>query len=346
MFSPASKVALTRAGEIACVKSAPALLVAALLGALAGCGGGTGTETVGTTTVGTGSQRIGTARGLSASAGTAAAVERPRAVAAKRPSKTPLVSAPSHPGPEWKVVATIAGRPAAWIAERSGVTLMRFDQSLVRLALHAGSAEPEGGGWRYGSDIGPREVHRVVAAVNGGFRLSYGSVGFMADGRVPVPLTAGLGSIVTYKDGVTEIGPWLEGVPAHGRAIESVLQDLRPLVDHGTAAATVETCAIECWGSTLGGGVAVARSALGAREDGQLVWAAGESLSPAALAHALIDAGAQQAVELDINPEWVAGYLYLHHGGPVAVPVVQGQAGIPGQLLAPYSRDFFTVLAR
>jgi len=28
------------------------------------------------------------------------------------------------------------------------------------------------------------------------------------------------------------------------------------------------------------------------------------------------------------------------------VPVVRGQAGIPGQLLAPYSRDFFTVLAR
>ena len=345
MFSPASKLVLTRAGQIACVKSAPALLVAALLGALAGCGGGTGTETVGTTTVGRGCQRMGTGLGSSASAGTAAAVEHP-AVAAKRPSKTPLVSAPSHPGPEWKVVATISGRPAAWIAERSGMTLMRFDQSLVRLALHAGSAEPEGGGWRYGSDIGPREVHRVVAAVNGGFRLSYGSVGFMADGRVPVPLTAGLGSIVTYKDGVTEIGPWLEGVPAHGRAIESVLQDLRPLVDHGTAAATVETCAIECWGSTLGGGVAVARSALGAREDGQLVWAAGESLSPAALAHALIGAGAQQAVELDINPEWVAGYLYLHHGGPVAVPVVQGQAGIPGQLLAPYSRDFFTVLAR
>jgi hypothetical protein len=48
---------------------------------------------------------------------------------------------------------------------------------------------------------------------------------------------------------------------------------------------------------------------------------------------------------LDINPEWVAGYLYVHRRGPIAVPVVPGQVGIPGRLLAPYGRDFFTVLA-
>ena len=126
-----------------------------------------------------------------------------------------------------------------------------------------------------------------------------------------------------------------------------MLQDLKLLVDHGAPAASVETCATECWGATLGGDVAVARSALGIRDDGQLVWAAGESLSPAALARALTDAGVQRAVELDINPEWVAGYLYVHHGsGPVAVPVVPGQTGIPGALLSPYSRDFFTVLSR
>ena len=91
-----------------------------------------------------------------------------------------------------------------------------------------------------------------------------------------------------------------------------MLQDLKLLVDHGAPAASVETCATECWGATLGGDVAVARSALGIRDDGQLVWAAGESLSPAALARALTDAGVQRAVELDINPEWVAGYLYVH----------------------------------
>jgi hypothetical protein len=30
----------------------------------------------------------------------------------------------------------------------------------------------------------------------------------------------------------------------------------------------------------------------------------------------------------------------------VAVPVVPGQHGIPGKYLAPYTRDFFTVLSK
>jgi hypothetical protein len=69
------------------------------------------------------------------------------------------------------------------------------------------------------------------------------------------------------------------------------------------------------------------------------------SLSPADLARGMVGAGVQRAVELDINPAWVAGYLYVHHaGGPTAVPVLPGQNGIAGQLLAPDSRDFFTVI--
>jgi hypothetical protein len=60
-----------------------------------------------------------------------------------------LVSEPGQPGPTWIPVASIGGQPAAWIAQRSGVTLLRFDQQLVHLALHAGSSEPGGQGWTY-----------------------------------------------------------------------------------------------------------------------------------------------------------------------------------------------------
>ncbi len=64
------------------------------------------------------------------------------------------------------------------------------------------------------------------------------------------------------------------------------------------------------------------------------------------IAQALIGAGVVRAVELDINPEWIAGYLYVHHGaGLTGAPVVPGQQGIPGRFLTPYSRDFFTILA-
>jgi len=246
----------------------------------------------------------------------------------------------------WKPVARIGGQPAAWITQRSGVTLLRFDQRLVHLDLHAGSGEPHGHGWKYGDRIGPTEIHRVLAAFNGGFKLGYGSVGFLAYGRVGVPLTVGLGSIVTYRDGTTEIGAWHQGIPARRLSIASVLQNLHLLVDRGVVAPTVKNCIVICWGKTLGGIPEAARTALGITGDGQLVWAAGESLTPATIAHALVDAGVLRAVELDLNPGWVAGYLYIHHrGGPTAVPVVPGQLGIPNRLLAPYTRDFFTIIA-
>lgn len=257
-----------------------------------------------------------------------------------------IVTGPSQPRTAWKPVASLGGQPAAWIALRAGVTLLRFDQQLAHLALHAGSDEPGGKGWTYRDRIGASESHRVLAAFNGGFKLSYGSVGFMTNGRVGVPLKAGLGSIVSYRNGMTDIGAWQQGVPARGMEVASVLQNLHLLVDRGVAAPTVRSCVLECWGATLGGGSEVARSALGITGEGQLVWAAGEHLSPARIARALVGAGVVRAVELDINPEWVAGYLYIHHaGGPTITPVVPGQLGIPGRFLTPYSRDFFTVLA-
>jgi len=268
--------------------------------------------------------------------------------AAARAAAAPhlVVTAPRTTSPAWTVVAEVRGRPAAWIAQRSGVTFMRFDQSLVHLTLHAGSTDGGVAGWTYGDQISRREIHLVLAAFNGGFRLTYTDVGFSSGGHVAVALKPGLASIVTYTDGTSNIGSWGNGVPTARKSVFSVLQNQRLLVDRGAPAATVTTCVLVCWGHTIQALTTVARSGLGITGSGQLVWAAGEQLSPAALAAALISAGAVRAIELDINPDWVAGYLYVHHRtGPVAVPVVPGQHGIAGELLAPYSRDFLAVVA-
>jgi hypothetical protein len=246
----------------------------------------------------------------------------------------------------WRVVARVHGRPGAWISERGGVTMLRFDQSLVHLALHAGSSDGGTVGWKYGDRVTPAEIHRLVATFNGGFKLTYGHVGFVSGGHVAVPLSGGLGSIVTYTDGTTAIGAWRAGVPSATRSVYSVLQNERLLVDHGLAASTATTCILACFGATVGSRTVVARSGLGITRGGELVWAAGNSLTPAGLAQAMISAGVLRAVELDINPDWVAGYLYPHHpSGPSPVPVIPGQRGIAGELLEPYSRDFFAVIA-
>ena len=87
--------------------------------------------------------------------------------------------------------------------------------------------------------------------MNGGFRLNVGAGGFESFGRTAAPLGDGLGSVVTYTDGTTDIGSWHHEVPAPGRTVASVRQNLPLLIDHGTAASTLDC--LSCWGATLGG---------------------------------------------------------------------------------------------
>ncbi len=254
--------------------------------------------------------------------------------------------APRSTSAAWKVAALVRGQPAVWVAERGGVTLMRIDQSLVHLTLHAGSADGGESGWTYGDQVTPSEIHHLVAAFNGGFKLTYPRTGFLSGSHVAAPIRPGLASIVTYTNGSTNIGTWDAGVPSGTSRVFSVLQNQSLLVDRGIPAATTTGCVLACWGATVSGQTSVARSAIGITPSGQLVWAAGENLEPSELAGALIGAGAVRAIELDINPDWVSGYLYEHHPeGPVGVPLIPGQLGIAGRFLQPYSRDFFAVVA-
>lgn len=240
------------------------------------------------------------------------------------------------------------GSTAARIARTgSGITLLSFDQRLLELHLHGGTIDPGGSGLRFGPTVGGAELARLAAAFNGGFRFSTGAGGFESYGHVATPLQTGLGSIVTYSDGTTDIGTWHHEVPAPGHTVVSVRQNLSPLIDHGQPAPNLD-CR-DCWGATLGGVDDPARAALGVTAGGRLVWAGGEHVTTSQLAGALLGARVVRAVELDINPEWVAGYLYGHRGGHgplVPVPALGDQQGIPGQFLAPWSRDFFTVVAR
>jgi hypothetical protein len=245
-------------------------------------------------------------------------------------------------------VVSVRGQTAAWIARPAGgVTLLYLNHSLVTLTLHSGTVDAGSSGWHYGPAIVDGERRRVLAAFNGGFKLATESGGFESYGRTAAPLRRGLGSIVTYADGTTNVGAWEEGVPRRALRVVSVRQNLSLLIDHGRAAGNVEC--VSCWGATLGGGPEVARSALGTTSDGQLVWAGGAKLSVTELTGALLKAGVVRAVELDINPQWVAAYLYRHRGPgrPLEpIPVVPGQNGVGGSFLEPYSRDFFAVRER
>jgi hypothetical protein len=305
--------------------------VALAVGALAGCGG-----SAKSTTSSTRSRTTHTTKMVRA--------KPPPEPAYPKVIRSSLLSSSAAflPAAKWH------GQTLAWIAHLpSGIELLSFDQHLVSLRLHSGTIDAGTAGWRYGPFIKGSELSRVVAAFNGGFRLSTGAGGFESQGRVAVPLRSGLGSVVTYTNGTTDVGSWRGGVPAPGQHVASVRQNLTLLINHGHAAGNID-CLI-CWGATLGGVVDPARGGLGVTAQGKLVWAGGEHATVAALADALLHAHVVRAVELDINPEWVAGYLYAHHslhGRPVPLPVMVGQEGIPGEFLVPWSRDLFTVVVR
>jgi hypothetical protein len=308
--------------------------------ALAGCGGGSG---------GPATHALAATRAVATTGTRTTVAARPKPAKRETPPIPRLLPAATRTGSTPFVPAvSVSGQVAAWVARSpSGVALLSLDQRLVELRLHSGTVDAGTLGWRWGPTLTGPERRFLVAAFNGGFRLATGAGGFESYGRVAVALRAGLGSIVTYADGRTDIGSWHGEVPAPGQTVVSVRQNLTLLIDHGVPASSVGC--VSCWGATLGGVSAPARSALGVTADGHLIWAGGEALTPSQLTAALIQARVVRAVELDINPEWVAAYLYGHRGGadPLAPePVLATQHGIPGMFLQPYSRDFFTAVAR
>jgi hypothetical protein len=215
----------------------------------------------------------------------------------------------------------------------------------VQYVLHNGSGDPgpaAAGLVRAGPAVGGAERRRLLAAFNGGFKLSAGAGGYEQEGHVISPLRRGLVSLVIDRSGRARIGVWGHGLPAPGEAVYSVRQNLQPLVKHGRPTPAAADWGL--WGSTLGGGEYVARSALGQNASGELVYAASISASPYDLASALVRRGARIAMELDINPEWVQLDVARVPGGHLTA-AVPGQNRPADQFLVGWSRDYITVLA-
>ena len=225
------------------------------------------------------------------------------------------------------------------------MTVVRFTGP-VKFVLHCGSSDP--GSSCQGLPGRPRIARssrpHLLAAFNGGFLLATGSGGYEQAGKVISPLQRGRASLVIYRSGAASIGAWGHRVPKPGQRVYSVRQNLSLLVSNGhpTAAAFG---AWTYWGATLGGGELVARSALGENGKGQLIYVASMSASPADLATALVKFGARNAMELDINPEWVQLAYAKKPGGRLHAGIT-GQARPANQYLVGWIRDFIAVMAR
>jgi len=231
-------------------------------------------------------------------------------------------------------------------ADGSHVIVVRFRAGHTRFALHVGSQDPPTAAAGVSPGAGPAvsnaELPRLLAAFNGGFKIASGSGGFEIDGQILAPLQPGIASFVIDTNGSGHTGVWGQNLPMPGEHVASVRQNLLPLVTGSQLSPRISQ--IASWGARYKGEDMVARSALGEDTKGNILYAGSMAALPSDVGSALIDAGVTNAMELDINPEWVQLALAAHPGGPLNSGVPE-QNRPPNQYLVGWTRDFVTVLA-
>lgn len=192
---------------------------------------------------------------------------------------------------------------------------------------------------------GDRKPGQLLAAFNGGFQARHGSFGAMADGYVALPPRAGLGTVAIYKDGRVDLGAWGTSITDSPNLV-AWRQNGPLMVSDGVVNPHTWDAAPADWGYALHGNVATWRSGLGLSQDHNILYfVVGPSLTTAALAAALHQAGAWNAIQLDINKSWTRFDRFVIkkgelHAQPVLPSIIQDD-----RLLHPYSRDFFYLTA-
>jgi hypothetical protein len=237
-------------------------------------------------------------------------------------------------------IYTTVLRPGAGLPE-SGIAWI--DTKAVYLSLYAGSTQPYGK-WPQQSDVGPTARAALMAAFNSGFKIYDYHTGWYDQGRSAVPLQAGFASLVIYSNGTATVGDWGRDVTM-GPGILAVRQNLPLLVDHGAPVNAAQYPSQ--WGAVLGGGSVTWRSAVGVTAAGEIIYAGGPDLTPERLARLMVAAGAERAMQLDINPEWVSFSTFSHASGITSgTNLLPGMYSSPSHYFTPYARDFFAIFAR
>jgi hypothetical protein len=166
--------------------------------------------------------------------------------------------------------------------------------------------------YRYTAPIEPAQAISLVAAFNGGFKMSDAHGGYYTEGRMIDPLVPGAASLVIYANGSVSVGAWGADFGMTPNVV-AVRQNLVPLVTGGRPTGLAASADWGAWGPTCGASSCAAsvpglehqwRSGIGVTADGALVYAVGPALDPPQLAELPVRAGVIRGMQLDINPPW------------------------------------------
>ena len=184
---------------------------------------------------------------------------------------------------------------------------------------------------------------RLLATFNGGFTYIDGHNGSSVNGLPYEPLKDGLATLVGHRNGRVAIETWTGG-PNAGPGIAFARQSLPLIIEHGKLNPALNDSSQ--WGFTLGNAVRVWRTGVGVDRRGNLIYAAADYQTVITLAQILKRAGAVQAMQFDINPEWPTLITYTHAHGLIPTKVVPNYQQPATRYLVPDDRDFFAVYRR
>ena len=257
----------------------------------------------------------------------------------------------------WRVAYSVGRQPAIYTTflrpdrvHTSYVAgLVSMNPKLLKFQLRPGVEDPGPGSYGGAQPIlAPGHRRGIAATFNGGFKIASAEGGFFLNGTYRGALVRGAATIVYYRNGTIKIGVWGKHLHMTPNVV-GVRQNLRPIVAHGRIPSTVDQNVESTWGATLGGGFYVWRSGIGVTSTGRVIYVYGPALDVRTLASLLKRAGAVEAMELDINPDWT-NFMYYRPGGhpanPTPVSLLPDQVQPAARYYSLTNRDFTAVFAR
>lgn len=264
----------------------------------------------------------------------------------------PARALPALPGEgQWQDLLKVRGRTVARVAflrpddthTSFSVGVVLLDPRALAFRLHQGTHVP--GGRQVAPEVlTPDERKTVLATFNSGFQLKDAAGGYWQNGTTISPLVSGAASMVFGKDGSLTVESWPGGNP--GPDVAAVRQNLVLMVDRGEITPQVtDPSGTHPWGATVGDKAFVWRTAIGVRLDGTVVFVVGPALTVETLASIARDAGAVEAMELDINKDWT-NFIWYSHPGPTPHKLTDDEVPNAARYLSTSTRDFVAVLPR
>jgi hypothetical protein len=205
------------------------------------------------------------------------------------------------------------------------VYLAWIDPRELKFNWVSGAEEPMPKDGVYPEDLNrtgriPKADHeQLVAAFNGGYLSKHGAFGAKFDGVQVLPPRHGLATAAINKNGELKIGEWGRDFTIKDKDIITYRQNLRLTIDNGeihkdirwrTYGASRPTAHSE---DPLSGDLKAHtwRSGLGMTKEGVIIFAAGDYLDGELLANALLAAGADRAMQLDVNSSYFCVFVFF-----------------------------------